>query len=73
VLYFSVKTGEFFLNEDVHISLDKLLSIENLKQTISNLYVYFIGPTILSILMAVAGFIVTWIALKLVGYKHKSN
>ncbi len=73
VLYFSVKTGEFFLNENVHISLDKLLSIENLKQTMSNLYVYFIGATILSILMAVAGFIVTWIALKLVGYKHKSN
>jgi len=73
ILYFSVKTGEFFLNEDVHISLDKLLSIENLKQTISNLYVYFIGATILSILMAIAGFIVTWIALKLVGYKHKSN
>ena len=73
VLYFSVKTGELFLNEDVHISLDKLLSIESLKQTISNLYVYFIGATILSILMAIAGFIVTWVTLKLVGYKHKSN
>lgn len=73
VLYFSVKTGEFFLNEDVHISLDKLLSIENLKQTISNLYVYFIGATILSVLVAIAGFIITWITLKLVGYKHKSN
>ncbi|MFO0322190.1 MAG: DUF2062 domain-containing protein [Bacteroidota bacterium] len=73
VLYFSVKTGELFLNQDVHISLNKLLSLESLKQTISNLYIYFIGATILSILVAIFGFIVTWLILKSLGYLQKSK
>lgn len=69
VLYASVKTGEFVLGEKVNLDLTKLLSIETLK----NLYVYYIGATVLSIVAGIAGFVVTWILLKLFGYKPTVN
>lgn len=64
VLYTSVKTGEFVLGQKVNLDLEKLLTIETLK----NLYVYYVGATILAVGAGIAGFIVTWMLLKLFGY-----
>lgn len=69
ILFASIKTGEYVLNEKVNLSLDKLVSLESL----NNLYVYTIGAIVLSIIMAIAGFIVTWILLKVFGYKPTKN
>ena len=69
VLYASVKTGEFVLGQKVNLDFTKLLSIETLK----NLYVYYIGATVLSIAAGIAGFLVTWILLKVFGYKPTVN
>jgi len=65
VLYASVKTGEFVLGQKVNLDLDKILTIETLK----NLYVYYVGATVLSIVAGIVGFLITWILLKLFGYK----
>jgi glycosyltransferase involved in cell wall biosynthesis len=65
VLYASVKTGEYVLGQKVNLDLYKLLTIETLK----NLYVYYVGATVLSLIAGVAGFLVTWILLKLFRYK----
>lgn len=72
VLYASVKTGEFVLGQKVNLDLEKILTIETLK----NLYVYYVGATILSIVLGITGFLVTWILLKLFRYKatiHEPN
>ena len=69
ILYLSVRTGEYVLNQEVDISFNKLLSI----QTLSNLYVYTIGATVLSIIAAIAGFIITWLLLTVFGYKPKTD
>lgn len=65
ILYASVKTGEFVLNQKVNLDLSKLLTIETLK----NLYVYYIGATVLSIVAGIGGFVITWLLLKVFGYK----
>lgn len=69
ILLASVKTGEYVLNEKVDLDLDKILS----SQTLNNLYVYTVGATVLSIVTGLAGIIITWILLKLFGYKSKLN
>ena len=69
VLYASVKTGEYVLGQKVNLDFDKLLTIETLK----NLYVYYIGATVLSMVVGIAGFLVTWILLKVFGYKPSMN
>jgi glycosyltransferase involved in cell wall biosynthesis len=69
VLYASVKTGEFVLGRKVNLDFTKLLSIE----TLNNLYVYYIGATVLSIVAGITGFIITWLLLKIFGYKPTSN
>lgn len=69
VLYASVKTGEYVLGQKVNLDWNKLLTIETLK----NLYVYYIGATVLAIATGIAGFLITRILLKLFGYKPNSN
>ncbi len=69
VLYTSVKTGEYILNKKVNLDLSKLLSSE----TLNNVYVYYVGATVLSIVAGIVGFLVTWVLLKLFGYKPSSN
>lgn len=69
ILYASVKTGEFVLNEKVQIDLSQLLSIEALR----GFYVYTIGAIVLSVVVGLAGIIITWIFLKLSGYKPQIN
>lgn len=69
ILFASIKTGEYVLNEKVNINFDKLVSLESL----NNIYVYTIGAIVLSIIMAIAGFLVTWIFLKVFGYKPTKN
>lgn len=70
VLYASVKTGELVLNENVDISFNSLLSIQALSK---NIFVYYVGATILSIVAAIFGIIITWITLKLFGYKQTTD
>ncbi len=65
ILYLSVKTGEIVLKEQVNFDLQKMLSIEALR----NLYVYTIGATVLSVVAAAAGFVLTLLALKIFNYQ----
>ncbi len=67
VLFASVKTGELVLSEKVDISFSSLHSIESLSK---NVLVYYIGATVLSLLAAVLGFVITLITLKICGYKQ---
>lgn len=69
ILYASVKTGEFVLNEEVQMDLSKLLSIEALR----GFYVYTVGAVVLSLIAGIVGTIITWMLLKLSGYKPQSN
>jgi uncharacterized protein (DUF2062 family) len=69
VLYASLKTGEVILDKKVNLDFSKLLSVE----TLNNLYVYYIGATILSVIAGFVGFVVTWVLLKLFGYKAKAH
>lgn len=69
ILFASIKTGEYVLNEKVNLNLDKLVSLESL----NNIFVYTIGAIVLSIIMAIAGFLVTWILLKVFRYKPTKN
>ena len=65
VLIMSVKTGELVLNEKVNIDITRVASADTLK----NLYVYTVGACVLSVAMALAGFIVTYLLLKIFRYK----
>lgn len=65
ILYASVKTGELVLTEKVNLDLNKILTVDALK----NVYVYTVGATVLSVVVAVAGFLITFISLKLFKYK----
>ncbi len=69
ILYFSVKTGEIVLNEKVNLSLSKMLSI----QTLKNVYVYVIGACVLSVVAAIAGFVLTFLLLKIFKYNPKEK
>jgi glycosyltransferase involved in cell wall biosynthesis len=69
VLYASVKTGELVLGHKVNLDFTKLLSVE----TLNNLYVYYVGATVLSIVAGLVGYILTWILLKVFGYKPTVN
>ncbi|MES2566239.1 MAG: DUF2062 domain-containing protein [Bacteroidota bacterium] len=69
VLYASVKTGEIILNKKVNLDFSKLLTLEAL----NNIFVYYVGATVLSVIAGIAGFIVTWIILKIFGYKASIN
>lgn len=65
ILYASVKTGELVLSEKVNLDLNKILTVDALK----NVYVYTVGSTVLSVVVAAAGFLITLISLKAFRYK----
>jgi len=65
ILYASVKTGELVLSEKVNLDLNKILTVDALK----NVYVYTVGATVLSVVVAIAGFLITLISLKAFRYK----
>ena len=69
ILYASVKTGEYVLNEKVNLEFNKFLTL----QTLTNLYVYTIGAIVLSLVAGLAGIIITWILLKVFRYKPSIN
>lgn len=69
ILYGSIKTGEYVLNKKVNINFKQLVSL----QSLNNIFVYTVGAIVLSIIMAIAGFLVTWILLKVFGYKPTKN
>lgn len=69
ILYASVKMGEWVCGEQVDIDLNKFLTIETLK----NLYIYYVGATVLSVIAGVLGWLLTLIILKLFGYKPNTN
>ncbi len=65
ILFISVKTGELVLNQKVNLDLSRILTIDALK----NIYVYTVGACVLSVAAALAGFIVTYLSLKMFRYK----
>jgi glycosyltransferase involved in cell wall biosynthesis len=67
ILYGSVKTGEWVLNEKVHLNFSHMLSLE----TLNNLYVYSVGACVLSVITAVVGFVATYLSLKIFRYKSE--
>jgi uncharacterized protein (DUF2062 family) len=69
ILYASVKTGEFVLNQKVDLTFSKFLSL----QTLTNLWVYGIGASVLAIIAALSGLIISWTLLKVFGYKANPN
>jgi uncharacterized protein (DUF2062 family) len=69
ILYGSVKTGEWVLNEEVHLKFSRMLSIETLK----NIYVYTIGACVLSLIAAAAGFTITFVLLKIFRYQKEGK
>jgi glycosyltransferase involved in cell wall biosynthesis len=69
VLYASIKTGELVLGQKVNLDFTKLLSVE----TLTNLFVYYVGATVLSVIAGIVGYIVTWVLLKVFGYKPIIN
>jgi glycosyltransferase involved in cell wall biosynthesis len=69
ILYASVKTGEFVLNQKVDLTFSKFLSL----QTLTNLWVYGIGASVLAIIAALSGLIISWTLLKVFGYNANPN
>lgn len=67
ILYGSVKTGEWVLNEKVHLNFSHMLSLE----TLNNLFVYSVGACVLSVIAAVVGFVATYLSLKIFRYKSE--
>ena len=68
ILYGSVKVGELVLNQKVHITFSHMLSLESLK----NIYVYSVGACVLSVAVAIIGWLFTFLSLKLFRYKASS-
>lgn len=69
ILYASVKTGEYVLSESIQLDISQLLSIEALR----GFYVYTVGAVVLSVAVGIAGTVITWLVLKLSGYKPTLN
>jgi glycosyltransferase involved in cell wall biosynthesis len=67
ILFGSIKMGEFLLNQHININFSKGLT---LKMVLDIGALYFLGATVLSIVAAVIGFLITLVALKLFGYKQ---
>lgn len=73
VLIASLKTGEFFLHKKINLFFDSNLSMEMIKKSLDDIYIYFAGATILSVIAAVAGFVITFVILKLFRYTPQSS
>lgn len=70
IVYASVKTGEYVLGQEVHLSFSKAITVD-MAFTIGK--IYFLGATVLSIVAGIGGFIITWLLLKLFGYKPAAH
>jgi glycosyltransferase involved in cell wall biosynthesis len=70
IVYASVKTGEYILGQEVHLNFSKAITVDI---AINIGKIYFLGATVLSVVTGVAGFIVTWVLLKVFGYKPIPN
>ncbi len=65
IVYASVKTGEYVLNQQVHLNFSEAITI---KMAINIGLIYVIGASVLSVIVGIAGFMVTWLLLKIFGY-----
>ncbi len=66
IVYASVKTGEYVLKQQVHLSFSHTITI---KTAINIGWIYLVGATVLSVVAGVAGLVITYLLLKLFGYK----
>jgi glycosyltransferase involved in cell wall biosynthesis len=73
VLIASLKTGEFFLNKKINLHFDSSLTLDTVKKSLADIYIYFAGATILSLIAAVAGFLLMFIVLKVFKYTPKTQ
>lgn len=73
VLIASLKTGEFFLDKKINLHFDSSLTLETLKKSLGDIYIYFAGATILSVIAAVAGFIAMFVILKVFKYTPQNK
>jgi glycosyltransferase involved in cell wall biosynthesis len=73
VLFASLKTGEFFLHRKVNFFFERKLSLELLRKNAEDLYTYFVGASILSVIAAITGFVLSFILLKLFGHKQSGS
>lgn len=65
IVYGSVKTGEYVLGKEVHLSFSKAITVQ---MAIDIGKIYFLGATVFSLIAGIAGFLITWLLLKLFGY-----
>lgn len=70
VLYGSLKTGEFIFNKNIDFSFSKSITLEVVHQIG---FLYLVGATVLSVVAGLVGFIITWLLLKITGYKKTPN
>ncbi|MES2132187.1 MAG: DUF2062 domain-containing protein [Bacteroidota bacterium] len=70
IVFASVKTGEYVLNEQVHLSFSHAITI---KMAINIGLIYVVGATVLSVVAGLAGTLITWVLLKVFGYKPTIN
>ena len=68
IIYLSVRTGEYLLNEQVHLNFSHAITI---KMAINIGRIYLVGATALSVASGVGGFGVTFLLLKLFGYRQQ--
>lgn len=70
IVFASVKTGEYVLNQQVHLSFSHAITI---KMAINIGLIYVVGATVLSVIAGLAGAFITWVLLKIFGYKPTIN
>jgi len=70
ILYASVKMGEYVLKEKIYLSFSHAITI---KTAINIGWIYLVGATVLSVVAGIAGFLITFILLKIFGYKPVQN
>ena len=70
ILFASIKMGEVVMGEKVDLIFSKSLSLHEITK---NILVYYVGATVLSLIVGLVGFLITLIALKLFGYKQTTH
>jgi uncharacterized protein (DUF2062 family) len=73
VLIGSLKTGEFFLDKKINLRFDSNLTLEAIKNSLADVYIYFVGGSIFAVIIALIGFISMFALLKIFKYKPKDK
>ncbi len=70
VIYTSVKMGEMALSQKINLDFSKGIGLETVHKIG---FLYVVGASFLAVLAGVLGTVITWLLLKIAGYKQKTN